>query len=349
VSGPAACALGVRTPGLDAEWRAFLQATNPWALILFREACESPAQVRRLTSDIRDALGRDAIIWIDQEGGRVARLRPPNWPEFPAAAAFGRLYRDNIAEALAAVRMCHRAIAHELKAIGVDGDFAPVLDLPAPDADPIIGDRAFADDPAVIAALGRAALEGLHEGGVVGCVKHIPGHGRANADSHLALPQVTASREELELDWAPFRSLNDAPTAMTAHVVYTALDPERCATLSSRIIAEVIRGAIGFHGLLMSDDLDMRALAAAPGGSNAPWPLRDRAEAAFAAGCDIVLQCNGDLTAMREVADACPRLQGPALARAGAAEAIAKRQDVWDQAWALSRIERIRAASLAAV
>lgn len=343
MSGPSACALGVRTPELDADWRAFLRAADPWALILFREACASPAQVRRLTGEIRDALGRDAVIWIDQEGGRVARLRPPHWPEFPPAALFGRLYSEDPSAALSEVRHCHRAIAHELKSIGVDGDFAPVLDAPAPGADPIIGDRAFSAEGHIIAALGRAALEGLHDGGVVGCIKHIPGHGRANADSHLALPRVQASREELEEDWQPFRALNDAPAAMTAHVVYTALDPERCATLSPIVIEQVIRGAIGFQGLLMSDDIDMKALAVAPGGRNELWPLGQRAQAAFAAGCDVVLQCNGVLADMQETADACPRLAGEALVRVQAAEAIAKRQDVWDQAWALARIERLRA------
>lgn len=346
-----ACALGVRTPALDAQWRAFLREANPWALILFGEACDSPAQVRRLTADLRDALGRDAVIWIDQEGGRVARLRPPHWPEFPPAAFFGAMYRQDPVAAREAARLCHQAIGHELKSIGVDGDFAPVLDAPAPGADPIIGDRAFSDDPAVIAALAAEALAGLHAAGVAGCVKHIPGHGRADADSHLALPVVRASREELERDFAPFRSLAGAEAAMTAHVVYTALDPERCATLSPEVI-RLIREDFGFRGLLMSDDLDMHALALAPAGARvganvaagaAPWLLSARAEAAFDAGCDLVLQCNGVLADMAETIEGCPELGGAALARAEAVEAIAKRADAWDQAWALARIERLRA------
>ncbi len=345
----AACALGIRQPVLDGPLAQFLRDCDPWALILFRPACESPAQVRRLTGDVRDALGRDALIWIDQEGGRVARLTAPNWPLFPPAAVFGQIYAADPLAGLEAVRLSHRAMAHELKSIGVDGDFAPVLDLPAPGADPIIGDRAFATQPDAIIALARAAMEALAEGGVVGCIKHIPGHGRADADSHLALPVVRASRAELELDFAPFRALADAPAAMTAHVVYSALDPDRCATLSPAIIHGLIREDFGFDGLLMSDDLDMRALAASPikglGGANATpsgqWPLQERAQAAFDAGCDIVLQCNGILADMIETATACPALSGKALARAQAVEAIAQRGDVWDQAGALARIARL--------
>lgn len=345
----AACALGIRQPVVDAALRAFLRSANPWALILFREACETPAQVRRLTGDMRDALGRNAVIWIDQEGGRVARLTAPNWPLFPPAAVFGQIYQADRMAGLEAARLCHRAIAHELKSIGVDGDFAPVLDLPAPGADPIIGDRAFAAQPEAIAALGRAALEGLSEGGVVGCIKHVPGHGRADADSHLALPIVRATRAELERDFAPFHALRDAPAAMTAHVVYEALDPHRCATLSAAVIQDLIRRDIGFDGLLMSDDLDMRALAAAPGaggdGANAMphalWGLQQRAVAAFDAGCDVVLQCNGVLDDMAETVAGCPALSGKALARAHAVEAIAQRSDVWDQAAALERIARL--------
>ena len=344
---PRAIALGVRQPQLDASLKAFLREATPWGLILFGEACIDPPQVRRLTGDLRDALGRDAVIWIDQEGGRVARLRPPHWPTFPPAAVFGAIHREDAAEAARLVRLCHRAIAHELKSIGVDGDFAPVLDLPQPDADPIVGDRAFAADGAIAASLGRAAMEGLHAGGVAACIKHIPGHGRANADSHLALPRVEAPREALEQDWAPFRALADAPSAMTAHVLYTAIDPVQCATLSPTVIREVIRGSIGFQGLLFSDDLDMRALAFAPDG--APLSLAERAKLAFAAGCDVVLQCNGVLADMEHTAQAAPELLGMAWARAQALEAIAKADAVWDQAWALARLNRIGAVARPAV
>lgn len=344
---PRAVALGVRQPHLDASLKAFLRDAAPWGLILFGEACIDPPQVRRLTGELREALGRDAVIWIDQEGGRVARLRPPHWPEFPPAAAFGALYREDAAEAAALVRLSHRAIAHELKSIGVDGDFAPVLDLPQPDADPIVGNRAFAADGEIAARLGRAAMDGLHAGGVAACIKHIPGHGRANADSHLALPRVDAPREALEQDWAPFRALADAPSAMTAHVLYAALDAVRCATFSPTVIGEVIRGWIGFQGLLFSDDLDMRALASDADG--APLSLGERARLAFVAGCEVVLQCNGALADMERTAEAAPELTGKAWERALALEAIAKTDAVWDQAWALARVSRIGAAARAAV
>ncbi len=345
----AACALGIRQASVDQALAQFLREADPWALILFKAACETPSQVRRLTSDIRDALGRNAVIWIDQEGGRVARLTQPHWPLFPPAAFFGHMYQTDRAASLAATRLNYRAIAHELKSIGVDGDFAPVLDLPAAGADPIIGDRAFATEPAAIAALARAALEGLADGGVVGCIKHIPGHGRADADSHLALPIVRAARAELELDFAPFRALSDAPAAMTAHVVYEALDADRCATLSPAIIQGLIRQDFGFDGLLMSDDLDMHALAVTPGlgaaGANdalaSAWGLAERARAAFDAGCDVVLQCNGRLEDMARTVAGCPALSGKALARAQAVEAIAQRGDAWDQADALARIARL--------
>lgn len=345
----AACALGIRQASVDPELAQFLREANPWALILFRQACETPAQVRRLTSDIRDALGRNAVIWIDQEGGRVARLTAPHWPVFPPAAFFGQLYEADRAAALEVTRLNYRAIAHELKSIGVDGDFAPVLDLPAAGADPIIGDRAFSNDPGAIAALARAALQGLSDGGVVGCIKHIPGHGRADTDSHLALPIVRATRAELESDFEPFRALSDAPAAMTAHVVFEALDGERCATLSPAIIQGLIRQEFGFDGLLMSDDLDMQALAVLPrvagrGMNDAPlgaWGLAERARAAFDAGCDIVLQCNGQLNDMVQTVAGCLPLSGKALLRAQAVEAIAQRSDAWDQAGALGRIARL--------
>ena len=284
-----ACALGVRQAALDDERAALFRAARPWAFILFREACETKDQVRALCAALREAGGHDALIFIDQEGGRVARLRPPQWPAFPAAALYGQIHQTNPADAAEAAKLGYRLIAHELKALEINGDFAPVLDLPVPGADAVIGDRAFSADPEVVAALGRAALDGLHAGGVVGCVKHAPGHGRAEADSHVTLPRVAASRADLAKDFAPFRALCDAPAAMTAHIVYEALDRERPATCSPLVIDSVIRGEIGFQGLLMSDDLNMKALAQAmPGG------LRDHAAAARAAGCDIVVQCSGD-------------------------------------------------------
>jgi beta-N-acetylhexosaminidase len=314
------CALGIRTPKLDDATRSFFCEAQPWAFILFREACVSKEQVKRLCADLREAAGHDAVIYIDQEGGRVARLKAPEWPVWPAAATFGEIYKKDRKAGLQAARLGHRLIAHELRAIGVDGDFSPVLDTPIDGADPIIGDRAFAREPKAIAALAHAALEGLSAGGVTGCVKHSPGHGRAACDSHLALPTVSAPESELERDLLPFSELSDAPAAMTAHIVYQTWDPNRPATCSPIVIDEIIRGRIGFQGLLMSDDLDMKALQYAIKGG-----LKERAEAALNAGCDVVLQCSGVLADMEETALGCHALSGISLVRARAAESFAKR------------------------
>jgi len=319
---PLACALGVRAPKLEDYPRAFFREAKPWAYILFREACQTREQVRALCDDLRDAAAHDALIFIDQEGGRVARLKPPEWPVWPACARYGEIYAADPDSGLEAARLGFRLIAHELKRIGINGDFAPVLDTPVQGADLIVGDRAFSPDGEAIAALGRAALAGLAEGGVVGCIKHMPGHGRAEADSHLALPRVSASAADLAIDIAPFKALASAPAAMTAHIVYDAWDTDRPATCSRVVIDNIIRGAIGFQGLLMSDDLDMKAMDyAMPGG------LAERARAAFAAGCDVILQCSGVLADMEEVASGCPRLSGEALSRARAVEAIAQRPE----------------------
>lgn len=314
------CAFGLRQPKLDAETRAFFAEARPWAFILFREACISRAQVRALCADLRDAVGHDALVWIDQEGGRVARLKAPEWPLWPPAAAYGARYAQDEAAGLEAARLGHRLMAHELRAVGVNADFAPVLDVPVPGSDKIVGDRAFSDDPKRVAILARAALEGLHAGGVAGCIKHMPGHGRAQADSHLALPRVAASEGELAADVVPFAALFDAEAAMTAHIIYEAWDGARPATCSRIVIENIIRGRIGFGGLLMSDDLDMKALHFAIKGG-----LKERAQAALSAGCDMVLQCSGVLPEMRETALGCRELEGLALARAQAVEAIAKR------------------------
>lgn len=331
------CALGVRQPNLDADLRAFFADARPWAFILFREACVTRAQVSALCAQLREAAGHDAIIYIDQEGGRVARLKPPEWPVWPACAAYGELFHRDAKLGVEAAWLGHRLIAAELKAMGVDGDFAPVLDVPAGGADPIIGDRAFAKTPDAIIELGRAALEGLHAGGVTGCVKHMPGHGRAEADSHLALPKVAASEQELETDLRPFAALAYAEAAMTAHIVYPAWDPDRPATCSPAVIEKIIRARLGFQGLLMSDDLDMKALQYALNGG-----LAARAEAALRAGCDVVLQCSGVLKDMLEVAQGCRPLTGLPLVRAHAVERFAKRApepfdlgDGWDRFRAL--------------
>lgn len=314
------CSFGLRQAKLDAETRAFFRDARPWSFILFREACVSRVQVRALCDQLRDAVGHDAIVWIDQEGGRVARLKAPEWPTWPAAAKYGELYARDAVAGLEASRLGHRLIAHELKSMGVDADFAPVLDVPVDGSDKIVGDRAFSADPREVAELARAALEGLHEGGVAGSIKHMPGHGRATSDSHFALPRVSASEAELANDVAPFAALADAEAAMTAHIVYDAWDADRPATCSPTVIDTIIRGRIGFHGLLVSDDLDMKALQFALNGG-----LAQRADAALSAGCDVVLQCSGVLKEMQETAKGCVGLDGLSLVRARAVEGFAKR------------------------
>ncbi len=279
--------------------------------ILFQRNCETPDQVRALLAELREAVGRgDPPVLIDQEGGRVARLKPPHWPAYPAAAALAALGGERAREA---VRLGARLIADDLAALGITVDCLPVLDIPVPGSDAVIGDRAYGDRPEPVAALGRAACEGLLAGGVLPVLKHIPGHGRGAVDSHLALPRVEAPRAVLEeSDFAPFRDLADMPLAMTAHIVYTAFDAERPATLSRRVIDEAIRAGIGFDGMLLTDDLSMRAL----GGSFA-----GRAAAALEAGCDLVLHCNGDMAEMTEVAGAVGPLSPAARARLDRAEA----------------------------
>ncbi len=315
-----ACCFGIRQAKLDADLRAFLGEARPWGFILFREACVSREQVSALCADLRGAVGHDAVIWIDQEGGRVARLKAPEWPAWPPAAAHGQLFKKDQWGALEAARLGHRLIAHELKQIGVDADFAPVLDVPVEGSDKIVGDRAFSADPAELGVLAAAALDGLHAGGVPGCVKHMPGHGRAQSDSHLALPRVAASEAELASDLAPFAAMKDAEAAMTAHIIYEAWDSDRPATCSPAVIERIIRGRIGFQGLLLSDDIDMKALQFAMNGG-----LGRRTEAALEAGCDVVLQCSGALKDMAEVATSCRALAGASLVRARAVEAFAKR------------------------
>lgn len=293
---------------LSAEERLFLRRWNPWGLILFRRNVADRAQVAALTRAFREAVGRaDAPVLVDQEGGRVQRLGPPHWPAYPAAANFVRA-SDNRDEQARAAWLAARLIAHDLREVGITIDCLPVLDVPAPGSHAVIGDRAYAADPVAVAHLGRAAADGLLAGGVLPVIKHLPGHGRARSDSHLELPRVDASREELEQrDWAPFRANADLPVAMTAHVVYTALDPDRPATLSPDVIGEVVRGRIGFDGLLMSDDLSMKALSG---------PFGERARACFAADVDLALHCNGDLGEAAAVAEDTPVLAGRARERA---------------------------------
>jgi len=273
----------------DAE-RDFFRATNPLGFILFQRNCAGPDQVRALVAALRDCVGAaDAPVLIDQEGGRVARLKPPHWQNYPSAATLAAAASPREAAFLAS-----RLIAHDLAMLGITVDCAPVLDLAIAGADPIVGDRAFGAAPAQVSELGRAACDGLLAGGVLPIIKHIPGHGRATVDSHKALPTVATSGPELaESDFTPFRALNDMPWAMTAHIVYQAVDPDRPATLSRRLIGETIRASIGFDGVLISDDLSMAAL---------PGTLAERAKGALEAGCDVVLHCNGDPVEMTAIA-----------------------------------------------
>ncbi|WP_018632828.1 beta-N-acetylhexosaminidase [Neomegalonema perideroedes] len=303
---------GCLGPALSDEERGFFREVSPWGFILFRRNVESPEQLRRLTADLRESVGREAPILIDQEGGRVARLRAPHWRTWPAPL-LGMEARLEEAEKLAALTARFRLIAAELRGVGVDVCCAPLLDVPVPGGHDIIGDRAIGLDAETVARRGFALREGLTSGGALPVIKHIPGHGRAMVDSHLHLPCVTASREELErVDFAPFRQHADAPLGMTGHIVFEAIDPEAPATLSRKVVQEAIRGAIGFDGLLMTDDLSMKALSG---------DFESRARQALAAGCDMILHCNGEMEEMAPVARALSPLTGEALRRAEAADA----------------------------
>jgi beta-N-acetylhexosaminidase len=314
---------GCAGPALAAGERRFLAEADPWGFILFARNVERPAQLRRLTADLRDAVGRDAPVMIDQEGGRVARLRGPHWREWaPALEDCERLPSRELR--VRAMHLRYRLIAAELTAVGIDVNAAPVLDLAGPGTHAVIRNRCYGGDPAEVAAIGRAVADGLLAGGVLPVMKHVPGQGRAGLDSHLALPRVEASRAELAADFAPFRALADLPMAMTAHVVYAGLDAEAPATQSAAVV-RVIREEIGFGGLLMTDDLSMRALSGDFG---------LRAARALGAGCDLVLHCNGDPAEMAAVAEAVPSLAGEALARAEAA--LARRRPGEADAGALS-------------
>jgi beta-N-acetylhexosaminidase len=325
---------GVSGPELSAAERDFIRAECPWGFILFKRNIETPAQVTRLINELREEIGRpDAPVLIDQEGGRVQRLGPPNWPIYPAGAVFGRLYDIDPAAGLAAARFSARLIAADLDEVGVSVDCLPLADVPVSGANAVIGERAYGTEPAKVAAIARAVTEGLEEGGVLPVLKHIPGHGRATADTHFSLPVVDTSREELEQsDFAPFRALADLPMAMTAHVVFSALDPAQPATTSATIIDEVIRGLIGFQGLLMSDDVSMNALAGS---------ISDRTRALLAAGCDMVLHCNGKLEEMHEVARVTPELSGKALARAGRALLSRKAPQPFDRVKARAELDAL--------
>jgi beta-N-acetylhexosaminidase len=306
MSRPRAIILGCAGPDLSADERAFFRDADPLGFILFARNIDTPERALRLVEELRSCVARaDAPVLIDQEGGRVARLRPPHWRKAPPARLLGELYARDPEKGLLATKLNARLLAADVASIGCDVDCLPVLDIAFPETHAVIGDRAYAAAPEPVAALGRAAAEGLMAEGVMAVIKHIPGHGRATVDSHLSLPTVTASQDELErTDFLPFRLLADLPWAMTGHLLFEAIDPAQAITISAGGVKDVIRGLIGFDGLLLSDDLSMQAL----GGS-----LGQRAERALAAGCDIALHCNGTWNEMQEVA----RHTGPMTALAG--------------------------------
>src|SRR3954466_2658317 len=325
---------GISGLTLTPEERDFLRASRPWGFILFKRNIDTPVQVIDLVDQLRAAVENpDAPVLVDQEGGRVQRFGPPHWPVYPAGAMFGSLYDVEPALGLRAARLSARLIAADLIDLGVTVDCLPLADLPVAGADAVIGSRAYGTEPGKVAAIARAVTEGLQQGGVLPVLKHIPGHGRATADTHFRLPVVDTSKTDLErTDFAPFRTLADLPMAMTAHVVFSALDPAQPATTSATIIHQVIRGVIGFQGLLMSDDVSMNALAGS---------IAERTRAIFASGCDMVLHCNGKLEEMREVARQTPELSGKPLERAARALASRKAAQAFDRLKARTELDML--------
>lgn len=320
---------GLSGTAIRADEAAFFRDAAPWGLILFKRNIEEPAQVKALTAYFRQIVGWHAPVLVDQEGGRVQRLGPPHWPVYPPGAAYARLYESDAARGLEAARLGGRLIAEDLVAVGIDVDCIPVADVPVAGADRVIGDRAFGDTPQQVSALAGAMAQGAMAAGVLPVVKHLPGHGRATADSHLKLPVVDTDRATLEAtDFAAFRPLSRLPLGMTAHVVFSAIDAVQPATTSAIMIGDVIRRWIGFEGLLMSDDVSMGALSGT---------LEERSRAAIAAGCDLVLHCNGDLDEMRQVAGASPMLAGDAALRAQTALALRQNRSEIDIAAARAR------------
>lgn len=325
---------GVSGTELTAAEREFIRDQRPWGFILFKRNVGTPAQVAALVAELRFvANAPDAPVLIDQEGGRVQRLGPPHWPVYPAGATFAALYDTDSALGLTAARLSARLIAADLADLGITVDCLPLADVPVPGADAVIGNRAYGTEPGKVAAIARAVTEGLEQGGVLPVLKHIPGHGRATADTHFKLPTVDTARAELErTDFAAFKPLADLPMAMTAHVVFSAVDPAHPATTSATMIADVIRGAIGFQGLLMSDDVSMNALSG---------NIAERTRAIFAAGCDVALHCNGNIEEMRDVAGQAPELSGRALERANAALAARKPPQPFDRAAARAELDAL--------
>jgi beta-N-acetylhexosaminidase len=313
---------GLAGPELSAAERAFVREARPWGLILFTRNVKSPAQVAELIAAFRHTVAWEAPVLVDQEGGRVQRLGPPQWPSYPPGARYGALYNREPAAGLAAARLGGHRIAADLRSLGIDVDCLPLADVPVEGADAVIGDRAYGTEPGKVAAIAGAIAEGLLAGGVLPVLKHLPGHGRAGADSHRTLPVVDTDRATLEAtDFAAFRPLAGLPLGMTAHVVFSAIDPVAPATTSVTMVRDVIRGSIGFRGLLMSDDISMGALSGS---------IAERSRAALAAGCDVVLHCNGDLAEMTAVAGVVPELAREAGRRAEAALAARKAPEEFD-------------------
>lgn len=328
--------VGTAGPDLAPEERAFIADARPCGLILFSRNCLTPDQVRRLTGDFREAVGStDVFVLIDQEGGRVQRLRRPHWRDLPPARAFGRLYESDAERAKAAARIVARLAAQDLTGVGINVNCAPVLDLPAPGAHGIIGDRAYHSDTECVAALGRAVAEGYMAGGVLPVIKHIPGHGRAKADSHLSLPRIDVSETELvQSDFKPFAALNDLPMAMTAHVLIPSIDADHPASISSVIMKQVIRETIGFDGLVMCDDLSMGALEGS---------VAERAKDVIAAGVDVVLHCNGQLEEMQAVAEVVPEFDSMPKTRFERAIGCITSPQAFDEEEAVAMLEEVSA------
>src|SRR6478735_5681881 len=307
---------------LSHDERAFLRDGRPWGLIIFKRNVSTPDQVTKLIQSFRDTVGSEAPVLVDQEGGRVQRLGPPNWSAYPPGKRYGELYDREPAAGIAAARLAGHLIAADLRPLGIDVNCLPIADVPVAGGDPVIGDRAYGSESGKVAKIARAIAEGLEAGGVLPVVKHLPGHGRATTDSHHKLPVVDTDRATLEAaDFAAFKPLAGLPLGMTAHVVFSAIDPVAPATTSVTMVRQVIRGFIGFQGLLMSDDISMNALSGS---------IAERSRAALAAGCDVVLHCNGDLREMTQVASVVPELSGEALARADAALAARSAPEEFD-------------------
>ena len=335
---PVAFICGCGGTALSGTEKAFFSQAMPWGFILFRRNIDRPEQVRRLVDALRDSVGRDAPVLVDQEGGRVARLGPPHWPAYPAAGRFGEMARRDFSLGAEALALSLRLMARDVAAVGMDVVCLPVLDVPAAGSHEVIGDRAYAEDAGLVARLGRVAADALLDAGLLPVAKHVPGHGRAVQDSHKALPVVDAPESELAArDFAPFRALAHLPVMMTAHVLYAALDGENPATLSPTVIQKVIRGHVGFDGLLLSDDLSMGALSGT---------MAERGRRALVAGCDMLLHCSGDRAEMEALADVAPRLAGRRLERARAALCLRRRHAAVVPEGAEKRLEKLLAGTV---